>query len=388
MISRRVKLAGIFVIASLLGIGADKPLALNELQIRELVKQLGSDSFVSREQASELILRQGNQSIPALENGLTHPDYEVVRRSRILISLIRESDKKTKLQAFLEDVDGSKSTSLPGWERFEKLVGKSTSSRALYGQIYKADPSLMDEVENDKNLSKAVISEKAQWLHNSIFSPVAGKTINLEIGDIGAVLFAATMPNMELPQEAVNNITNLLYQPSARDAISASKGTGPFRKLLGTWMLQQTDPNIISQHLHLSQNMNMTEGLQLARRAASEKTMPVYTKTVALTLLGKMGTAEDSGLLRNFLNDETVVGNFQLPNQQKGSTQVRDVALAMLVHMSGQSHKEYGFSFARDNQALFFNPYMLGFTNQENRTIALKKWDTYFTSKPVQKAKS
>jgi hypothetical protein len=51
-----------------------------------------------------------------------------------LIALIRESDKKTKLQAFLEDVDGSKRTSLPGWERFEKLVGKSTSSRALYGQ--------------------------------------------------------------------------------------------------------------------------------------------------------------------------------------------------------------------------------------------------------------
>ena len=124
MISRRVKLAGIFVIASVLGIGADKPLELNELQIRELVKQLGSDSFVSREQASELILRQGNRSMPALENGLTHPDYEVVRRSRILISLISESEKKTKLQAFLEDVDGSKNTALPGWERFEKLVGK------------------------------------------------------------------------------------------------------------------------------------------------------------------------------------------------------------------------------------------------------------------------
>jgi len=388
MISTKIKLASLIVFASILAIGADKPLELNELQIRELVKQLGSDSFVSREQASEIILRQGNRSMAALENGLTHLDYEVVRRSRILISLISESDKKTKLQAFLEDVDGSKNTVLPGWERFEKLVGKSTSSRALYGQIYKADPSLMDEVQNDKNIGKSIVSEKAQWLHNSIFSPVAGKTINLEIGDIGAVLFAATTPNMELPSEVVNNITNLLYQPSARDAISASKGTGPFRKLLGTWMLQQTDPNIISQHLHLSQNMNMTEGLQLARRVASEKTMPVYTKTVALTLLGKMGTPEDGGLLRNFLGDETVVGNFQLPNQQKGTTQVRDVALAMLVHMSSQSHKEYGFSFARDNQALFFNPYMLGFTTMENRMLAMKKWETYFTSKPMTKAKS
>jgi hypothetical protein len=101
-----------------------------------------------------------------------------------------------------------------------------------------------------------------------------------------------------------------------------------------------------------------------------------------------MGTPEDSGLLRNFLGDETVVGNFQLPNQQKGTTQVRDVALAMLVHMSSQSHKEYGFSFARDNQALFFNPYMLGFTTMENRMLAMKKWETYFTSKPMTKAKS
>ena len=115
MISTRVKLASLMVFASILAIGADKPLELNELQIRELVKQLGSDSFVSREQASEIILRQGNRSMAALENGLTHLDYEVVRRSRILISLIRVSDKKTKLQAFLEDVDGSKNTVLPGW---------------------------------------------------------------------------------------------------------------------------------------------------------------------------------------------------------------------------------------------------------------------------------
>lgn len=374
--------------ASMMAVGADKPVELNELQIRELVRQLGSDSFVAREQAGEMILRQGRRSMPALENGLTNPDYEVVRRSRILISLINEVEKKTRLQAFLEDADGSKNTVLPGWDRFEKLVGKGPASRTLYGQIYKSDPGLMDDVENDKSIGKSLISEKAQWLHNSIFSPVAGKTANLEIGEIGAVLFAATSPDMELPQEVVNNITNLLYQPSARDAISASKGTGPFRKLLATWMLKQTDPNIISQHLHLSQNMNMTEGLELARRAASEKSMPVYTKTLAFTLIGKMGTAEDTGLLRNHLSDETVVGNFQLPNQQKGTTQVRDVALAMLVHMSGQSHKDYGFSFANQNQALFFNPYMLGFTNQENRNLALKKWDTYFTTKPMAKSKS
>ncbi len=379
-----------FASAVALGIGilfaADKPLQLNEIQLRELIKQLGSESFVSREQASETILLQGSRSMRVLEEGLTSNDFEVVRRSRILISLIREAEKKSRLTAFLEDKDGSKKTVLPGWERFGKLVGNDLSSRTFYGQLYKSDPSMIEESESDNAIGKVIISDKAQWLHNSVLNPIGGKTNSLEMADIGAIVFAATLPSVELPQEAIYNITNLLYQPTVRQTITGSTGNGPFRKLLVTWMLQQSDPNIIAQHLYLSQNLNMTEGLDLARRAVSEKSMPVYTKTVAMTILGKMGTPEDSGLLRSFLNDETVVGNFQLPNQQKGNTQVRDVALAMLVHMAGQSHKDYGFSFARANQTMHFNPYTLGFSSIEHRLIALKKWEVYFSEKPVKKS--
>jgi len=70
------------------------------------------------------------------------------------------------------------------------------------------------------------------------------------------------------------------------------------------------------------------------------------------------------------------VGNFQLADQQKGSTQIRDVALAMLIQMEKKSHKDYGFSFARANLTMHFNPYTMGFTSNEARTNAFMKWQS------------
>ncbi|MFN6052079.1 MAG: hypothetical protein ACK47R_14715, partial [Planctomycetia bacterium] len=93
---------------------------LNEVQIKALIKTLGSESFVSREQAGEMLLRQGNKSIPALKEATQSNDLEVARRARILLNEIQTTEKSTLLKGFVEA--GEKNGTLPGWDRFQKLV--------------------------------------------------------------------------------------------------------------------------------------------------------------------------------------------------------------------------------------------------------------------------
>jgi hypothetical protein len=57
---------------------------------------------------------------------------------------------------------------------------------------------------------------------------------------------------------------------------------------------------------------------------------------------------------------------------------VRDVALAMLVHLTGQKHADYDFTFSRaPGYSLMFSAPFLGFTTPEERDRAFKKWSEW-----------
>jgi hypothetical protein len=64
------------------------------------------------------------------------------------------------------------------------------------------------------------------------------------------------------------------------------------------------------------------------------------------------------------------------PNQ----SQVRDVALAVLIHLSGQELKDYGLDHIQPNSKMLFQPGTITFTDPSARTEALKKWDRWAAS--------
>ena len=67
----------------------------------------------------------------------------------------------------------------------------------------------------------------------------------------------------------------------------------------------------------------------------------------------------------------------------RGTTQVRDAALAMLVRLTKQSHKDYGFAISQyNNEHLMSYANFLGFSGDELRDRALSKWKQW---KAVQK---
>lgn len=82
------------------------------------------------------------------------------------------------------------------------------------------------------------------------------------------------------------------------------------------------------------------------------------------------------------------MNNFQVRPKTMGVVQVRDVALAMLVHITGQSHKDYSFGFTTVGQPFQVNStYNMGFLEDAKRQEALAKWDAYAKANGLPPAK-
>ena len=159
------------------------------------------------------------------------------------------------------------------------------------------------------------------------------------------------------------------------------------RKLLVSYLEQRTDPSLLHQNLYLAMNFNLKECAGWAMKVAKNKDTPSFIRATALATIGKVGGKEQVADLESFLTDTTQLGQSQF-NTVRIQTEMRDVALAMIVQLSGQSAADYGFPYLgqlqpalRANpQNVFFAPTMLGFSDSTSREAAFKRWKEWSAS--------
>src|SRR5207237_7662347 len=120
---------------------------------------------------------------------------------------------------------------------------------------------------------------------------------------------------------------------------------------------------------------NVKEGMDLALRLLDQKD---FAGGMAIVAVGRLGTKEHLGLLEPLLTNNTVLLNVNF-NNKPGTTEVRDVALAMMVHLTGQPIKDYGYEFFRgtNNDVVYMAPVYLAFADPAKRDAAFKKWQEW-----------
>ena len=96
--------------------------------------------------------------------------------------------------------------------------------------------------------------------------------------------------------------------------------------------------------------------------------------------MARFGDQNDISLLLPHLKNVSVCHTWSNPQIQPGviKTQVRDVILALLIHMTKQDHKDYGFELLRTTPTTLFHTYTCGFTKEEKREAAQAKWTSWY----------
>jgi HEAT repeat protein len=373
-------------------------------KLLELVRQLGDSDFQARERASKELFQIGLPAKQALLEGSKDADLEVRRRCRDLLPEILEADRQTRLTAFIADKEGKQHHDLPGWQRYRKIAGSDPAARQFFVEIQQADLGFLTDVERTletarepataetakpdqprpgaTNRAGDLCSARCQELFQKLYGRPAVGSRQVNLAEIAPLLLVLSDADVRMPEQQRYFVFNLLYQQTSQNLLRNASAT-PFKKIVLAWMERQADDEAGLQLVfNLVNQLEIKEGLDLALRTIRDKKLKGMMLASALTTVGKLGDREQLPLLERYLADQTVIGNFNL-GTVRGTTQVRDAALAMLVRVTKQSHKDYGFAISQyNNEHLMSYANFLGFSGDELRDRALSKWKQW---KAVQK---
>ena len=122
---------------------------------------------------------------------------------------------------------------------------------------------------------------------------------------------------------------------------------------------------------------NLREGRESAVPVARELLRDIDTppgqKQFALLALAESKDLEDEVLIKSFLEDASPIDTY-FSGGVVLKSEVRDVALAALVHRSGGDPKDIGFASLRADKSTLYSPSTLGFRDDAAREAAFEKW--------------
>ncbi len=222
----------------------------------ELVRRLGSPTYVERLDAAAQLARLGREAVDALRHGLRDPDPEVRRGCRELLPRAQRSDLDIRLDEFA--AEGKVKEALPGWARFKELAGDDSSARRLYVELYRTERGVLEQLEKDPKGVAAQLATRCQQLMQKAAAP-PGSAEAATAGHVTAMLLAAAIaPSSDL--QSFYQINNLFYQPRVRDFV----GGQPAARRLASRVLapRLADPNGLSMIAGVAQMLGLTDLLE------------------------------------------------------------------------------------------------------------------------------
>ncbi len=351
----------------------------------ELVEQLGDASFAVRNRAMSSLVQLGIKALDALEQGVQSQDREISFRSRHALKLVRENDFQRRLQAFAAGHDAHENYQLPGWARFYKEVGGSPEARALFVEMQQAEPVLLARVERSPDEISEALVERVVELQE--FAQDGRQPNQISLGTIATILFLLNDEHVELPMMVSQSIGSYFRYPTFASAIQAGSQRELLRTMLGTW-IERSKGWDAYHAIYLAMQYDLPKGLVPAKKVlvgeVNEQNQS-YFVCYAMLAYAKFGGASDVELIEPLLDDSTPYGgSVAVAGAAKYRTEIRDIALATLVHLTKQNPKDFGFDRLRSSSTQIFNTGSLAFENNEKREEAIRKWRAFRGKTPSE----
>ena len=363
------------------------------VRAEQLVRQLGSDRFAQREHAMQLLLRMGLPAMTALEAGQQSDDAETRYRCALVLQVVRHQDFQRRLKLFLARDPAAEQHPLPAWNQYKALVGDSEPSRQLFVEMLQAEYEMMRAVERGTDDAAKHVNQRLAELQNWI--QVHRQQPVVRLGSVAAMLLASIGDEKAVVGQARSIMASYFYQSSFSTEIRDGKTSEILRTMLGRWVAQ-CDEATAYQGLHLSLQFDLKEGLVSAKKilrpfidALAENPNLLqqkqpnawnqpYFRLYALLVVARFGDESHYPLVEPLLADTTPTGQgFRVNNTVRYHTQIRDVALACLVHLAKQDFKEFGFQRLQLQALYVFDVNSLAFENDAQRGAAIRHWHEY-----------
>ncbi|MCO6456722.1 MAG: hypothetical protein J5I93_15595 [Pirellulaceae bacterium] len=348
-----------------------------------LIDRLGDASYTARESAADRLLELGLAAKPALLEGMKHPDLEIRMRAHQILIRAMQGDFERRMQQFIADVDDQQSHDLPGWDGLKKLLGGEPRTRKLFVEMLKHEAYLLEAYQDQPEQLGELLSQRVQKLQTESFNRFDGTQQQIEPATVAAVLFLSSDPRAKSNSVIKSMIYSVLNHTFVREAIRSGSHSRQLRHLLERWVVQTEDSSQPYYGLMLALNYDLQEaGLELGRRYLAEKNVAPMVLQYSAICVGRFGGQKDLAALEPHLDNKTVCHTWSNPQLKKDviKIEIRDIILAMLVHLTGQSHRDYGYNLLEENPQYLFHLHTYGFLEDDEREAAQAKWKTWRAS--------
>lgn len=341
--------------------------------VGELVEQLGAASFQQREQAERQLQQLGAEALGVLRNAAEDADLEVRYRARRLIARIEHQQQWRLLEHFLSEYDPELAQQLPGWPRYAELVGDDRAARRLFVEMFETEPEIMSSLGRSP---LGIVVEK-RVLEMRPAPNARQQSPAIPAASTAVLLLASLEPGSDVSANT-RSLINSLVNESAFQRALATDDDPPVRRLLAGWVAAATD---------VSPSIRMNIGSRFALSSAVVPAVELIESQVhgsqlqyAVFTIARLGTAEQIPVLEGLLDNPAVLSERQRGDEEPFTCQVRDVALAGLLHLIGKQPREFGFDQLRPNSNSLYGLNTAGFASQELRQDAFQKWHLWSRS--------
>lgn len=370
-----------------LALAADCCAAPTPEDVDRWIVELGDDSYQVRKAAAESLAQNGTASRAALSRVANGADPEVRTTARRLLAVIQDAEFKRALAEFAADVDGQRGATLPGWKEFGALVGTDAAARSLFVDMQRAEGALLARSFDASNFPRDVYWEAQvnRLMRARIFNQGGGE-FSAPVGSCAALLFLGALDDSIVSDSGARSLLQLTQLPPLNEAIAPNRPPSAVRRLVAAWLVRCPNRSeaILEQRLHLMIQQQLDDALPLAVEIVERK--PKYLaigptlQATALLAVGKLGSDEHIDAIEPLLEDHSELATGLLINgqpAQTGGIQVRDVALAVLLHLTEQEPLTYGYMHAQTHPLMLFDVRSLSLENDERRATAIERWQAW-----------
>jgi hypothetical protein len=347
------------------------------------VRQLGSPKYKDRERAAAELIQMGRAAKAALIAGKADPDPEVQTRCQQLLPQALALDLRYRMDRYLKDPDGKLDHDLPFLKLYRDKVGTDANARNLYAEMVTVNGVFLEACEEEPGRVTERVQQRTQEMYQQLFgNPLAGgfrggyRPGMPNPAEVCTLLFAASVPAYK-PVQTDWALSNLYMQPGFTTPLKDEKNGTALRKLFLNYLDVRMDDNTINQCVWTLCQHQIKEGADvLAKALRDRKADQVYTKATAMCAVGTLGGKVHADVFGPLLKDPAQVQPFFVGRGQRGQVQVRDVALAMTIHLNGKNPKDYGFELWQLYPGQLIQYHQLGFGSEDERVRAFKKWES------------
>lgn len=369
-----------FAMLSILGGGrsVEARQRVGEREIHDVANEvaaLANRSHARRELAKQRLRVTGSSAIAELRTVLDSPVLETRLAAKGLIAEIEHQQLEQKIYRLLDPHFAEEATDLPGWKSFSQSAGNTPEARSLYAVIVRHHFSTLAWLDSlNSNSGEDDLANETAYLELDRYLPI--DVARIDDGDPARwslLLLAASNPTLINAPILSSRIRGGLLNPGVSERINASQHGVVLKRMIATWLEVSSACYLNSSMLRIALTYRCEQtARELAKRTLADSNQSPAGVATSLILLARLDVGNATDELSRYLDDRRICHVWQMAATRRMAvqTQVRDVAMAISLHLAGHDPRQVGFVVLEADPLTIYREFSMGFEDDESRERA------------------